>query len=57
MHGATHPARSDAQSDLFGHIEACYNRSRRHSTRGYSSPAQSPQRCISKHAAQSSMAA
>jgi transposase InsO family protein len=56
--GTTRPpkASSEAQADLFEYIEVFYNRSRRHSTLGYSSPARFLQNWISKHAAQQSMA-
>lgn len=48
---------ADAQVDLFEYIVAFYNRSRRHSPLGYSSPFQFLENWISKHAAQQSMAA
>ena len=38
VHGTTYATRADAQADLFEYIEVFYNRSRRHSTLGYSSP-------------------
>jgi transposase InsO family protein len=34
VHGTTHPTLADAQADLVEHIEAFYNRSRRHATPG-----------------------
>jgi putative transposase len=55
VHGTTYPTR--AQADLFEYIEVFYNRSRRHSTLGYSSPVRFLEDWISKHAAQQSMAA
>jgi len=57
VHGTIYPTRADAQADLFEYIEVFYNRSRRHSTPGYSSPVQFLQNWISKHAAQHPMAA
>lgn len=38
-HGTTYATRADAQADLFEYIEVFYNRSRRHSTLGYTSQA------------------
>jgi hypothetical protein len=38
VHGTSYATRADAQADLFEYIEVFYNRSRRHSTLGYSSP-------------------
>jgi putative transposase len=55
VHGTTYPTR--AQADLFEYIEVFYNRSRRHSTLGYSSPVRFLEDWISKHAAQQSQAA
>lgn len=57
VHGTTYATRADAQADLFEYIEVFYNRSRRHSTLGYSSPVRFLENWISKHAAQHSMAA
>jgi transposase InsO family protein len=57
VHGTNYARRADAQADLFEYIEVFYNRSRRHSTLGYSSPTQFLEDWISKHAAQPCMAA
>ena len=57
VHGTTYATRADAQADLFEYIEVFYNRSRRHSTLGYSSPVRFLENWISKHAAQQSLAA
>lgn len=40
VHGTRYATRQDAIADLFDYIEVFYNRSRRHSTLGYSSPVQ-----------------
>ena len=40
VHGTRYPTREGARADLFDYIEVFYNRSRRHSTLGYHSPAQ-----------------
>jgi len=40
VHGARYATRQEAIDDLFDYIEVFYNRSRRHSTLGYHSPAQ-----------------
>ncbi len=57
VHATTYAARADAQTDLFEYIEVFYNRSRRHSTLGYSSPVRFLENWISEHAAQQSQAA
>jgi len=57
VHGAAYATRADAQADLFEYIEVFYNRSRRHSTLGYSSPAQFLEDWVSKHVDQQSKAA
>ncbi|MCZ2438921.1 MAG: IS3 family transposase [Burkholderiales bacterium] len=57
VYGTTYATRAHAQADLFAYIEVFYNRSRRHSTLGYSSPVRFLENWISKHAAQHSMAA
>ena len=49
VHGTTYATRADVQADLFEYIEVFYNRSRRHSTLGYSSPVQFLEDWISKH--------
>ena len=54
--GTVCATRADAQADLFEYIEVFYNRSRRHSTLGYSSPVRFLENWISKHAAQQSKA-
>lgn len=48
---------TDAQADLFEYIEVFYNRSRRHSTLGCSSPLRFLENWISRHAGQQSKAA
>jgi putative transposase len=40
VHGRRYATRAEAVADLFDYIEAFYNRSRRHSTLGYTSPVQ-----------------
>ena len=40
LHGRQYTTRREAQADLFEFIEVWYNRKRRHSTLGYSSPAE-----------------
>ena len=40
VHGQRYATRAEATADLFEYIEVFYNRSRRHSTLGYQSPAQ-----------------
>lgn len=40
VHGTRYATRAEAVADLFDYIEAFYNRSRRHSTLGYTSPVQ-----------------
>jgi transposase InsO family protein len=57
VHGTSYPTRADAQADLFEYIEVFYNRSRRHSTLGYSSPVQFLENWISKQVEQQSKAA
>lgn len=57
VHGTTYATRADAQADLFEYIEVFYNRRRRHSTLGYSSPVRFLENWISKHAAQQAKAA
>ena len=57
VHGSTDATRADAQADLFDYIEVFNNRSRRHSTLGFSSPVRFLENWISKHAAQHSKAA
>jgi transposase InsO family protein len=57
VHGTAYPTRADAQADLFDYIEAFYNRSRRHSTLGYSSPHRFLENWISEQVAQRAMAA
>lgn len=56
-HGTTYATRATAQADLFEYIEVFYNRSRRHSTLGYSSPVRFLEDWISKHVDQSAKAA
>ena len=57
VHGTIYETRADAEADLFQYIEVFYNRSRRHSTLGYSSPIRFLQDWISKHEVQQSKAA
>ncbi len=38
VHGTRYRTRADAEADLFDCIEPIYNRRRKHSTLGYSSP-------------------
>ena len=57
VHGAAYATRADAQADLFEYIEVFYNRSRRHSTLGYSSPVRFLEEWISQHSDQQSKAA
>ena len=57
VHGTVYATRADAQADLFEYIEVFYNRSRRHSTLGYSSPVQFLQDWISKQGAEQPLAA
>jgi transposase InsO family protein len=57
VHGTAYATRANAQAELFEYIEVFYNRSRRHSTLGYSSPARFLENWISEHAAQQCIAA
>lgn len=57
VHGTVYATRADAQADLFEYIEIFYNRRRRHSTLGYSSPVRFLEDWISKHADQHAEAA
>lgn len=57
VHGTAYATRADAQADLFEYIEVFYNRSRRHSTLGYSSPVRFLEDWISKHVDQPAKAA
>ena len=57
VHGTTYATKEAAEADLFEYIEVFYNRSRRHSTLGYSSPTKFLQDWISKHPDQQSRAA
>jgi putative transposase len=57
VHGTIYVTRADAQADLFEYIEVFYNRSRRHSTLGYSSPLRFLENWISRHADQQTKAA
>ena len=57
VHGTTYATKAAAEADLFEYIEVFYNRSRRHSTLGYSSPTRFLQDWISKHPDQQSRAA
>jgi len=57
VHGTSYATRADEQAALFEYIEAFYNRRRRHSTLGYSSPVRLTENWISEHAAQQAKAA
>ena len=57
VHGVTYTTRAAAEADLFEYIEVFYNRSRRHSTLGYSSPTQFLQDWLGKQTDQQSRAA
>jgi transposase InsO family protein len=57
VHGTTCATRANAQADLFEYIEVFYNRSRRHSSRGYNSPLRFLENGISRHADQQTKAA
>ena len=57
VHGTAYATRADAQADLFEYIEVFYNRSRRHSALGYSSPLRFLQDWIRKHVDQPATAA
>ena len=57
VHHEDYATRDEARASIFEYIEAFYNRSRRHSTLGYSSPAQFLEDWISKHVDQHSKAA
>jgi transposase InsO family protein len=57
VHGTTYATRTDAQADLLDYIEVFYNRSRRHSTLGYSSPVRFLENWISQHVDQQPEAA
>jgi putative transposase len=57
VHGTTYATRADAQADLFEYIEVFHNRSRRHSTLGYSWPLRFLDSWISRHADQQTKAA
>ena len=57
VHGTVYATRADAQADVFEYIEVFYNRSRRHSTLGYSSPVRFLENWVSQQADQLSKAA
>ena len=57
VHGTSCATRAEAEADLFQYIEVFYNRSRRHSTLGYSAPTRFLQDGIGKHVDQPSKAA
>ncbi|MBI3610869.1 MAG: IS3 family transposase, partial [Nitrospirae bacterium] len=40
VHGSRYTTRQAAEADMFEYIEVFYNRKRRHSTLGYTSPIQ-----------------
>jgi len=49
VHGARYQTRAQAQADVFEYIAVFYNRRRRHSSLGYSSPTQFLQDWLSRH--------
>ncbi len=57
VHGARYATRQQASADVFQYIEGFYNRRRRHSTLGYSSPVEFLQDWLSKQQSQRPMAA
>ena len=57
VHGTRYATRAQAQADLFEYIAVFYNRRRRHSSLGYSSPAQFLLDWLSEHVDQHSKAA
>jgi len=57
VHGTRYATRADAEADLFQYIAVFYNRRRRHSSLGYSSPTQFLLDWLSKHDDQQSKAA
>ena len=56
VHGTRYETRAEAEADLFEYIAIFYNRRRRHSTLGYSSPTQFLLDWLSKHDDQRSRA-
>jgi putative transposase len=57
VHGTRYATREEAEADLFEYIAIFYNRRRRHSTLGYSSPTQFLKDWLSTHANQQPKAA
>ena len=57
VHGTRYATRAEAEADLFEYIAIFYNRRRRHSTLGYSSPTQFLTDWLSKQADQQPKAA
>lgn len=57
VHGSIYETRADAQADLFEYTEVFCNRSRRHSTLGYSPPVQFLENWVSKQVDQQALAA
>ena len=57
VHGTRYATRAEAEADLFEYIAIFYNRRRRHSTLGYSSPTQFLSDWLSKQADQQPKAA
>ena len=57
VHGTRYATRAEAEADLFEYIAIFYNRRRRHSTLGYSSPTQFLTDWLSRQADQQSKAA
>jgi putative transposase len=57
VHGTRYATRAEAETDLFEYVAIFYNRRRRHSTLGYSSPTQFLTDWLSTQADQQSKAA
>lgn len=57
VHGTRYATRAETEADLFEYIAIFYNRRRRHSTLGYSSPTQFLTDWLSKQADQQPKAA
>jgi len=57
VYATIYTTRADAQAELCEYIEVFYNRSRRHSTLGYTSPLRFLENRIGRHADQQNKAA